>query len=149
MLIPLTKKFIMCFVSNGNVNSFWLVGFGFPNIFYCFGWAKNAWHSHKKLSGWRFPSCRTLSFILLSMRNKLLATLLPSNRLDMDSFSWFIEGSSHNDFSSNLTWEQLRPREHSLPWTKLVWFKICISKHAFTFWVMHQDRLPVRFCLAD
>lgn len=53
-------------------------------------------------------------------------------------------GSTTATFSTKLTWEVLRPAQAPQSWTKAVWYKGNIPKHAFTFWVAHLNRLPTR-----
>lgn len=47
-------------------------------------------------------------------------------------------------FSSSATWNYLKPSEAPVQWDKVVWFRGHVSKHAFTFWIVQRDRLPVR-----
>ena len=61
-------------------------------------------------------------------------------------FCCIAQHSCHESFTSSscvckiskisLTWDH--------PWSKIVWFKGCIPKHAFNFWVAFLNRLPVR-----
>lgn len=95
-------------------------------------------------TGWRLPSHRVRHRRVAEVRDHLTAHPLPTQSQGPDVFSWEISGIVSSDFSSGLTWEHLRPKHPKLLWTQSVWFKGCIPKHAFTFWVAHLDRLPVR-----
>lgn len=74
----------------------------------------------------------------------LLNTAAPNETDGPDSYTWFVAGSTSNVFSTKQTWENLRPRETAKQWAAAVWYKGCIPKHAFTFWVAHLNRLPIR-----
>lgn len=94
--------------------------------------------------GWRLPSHRVRHRKVAEIRVCLSTQALPSPDQGPDTFSWEIPGSATDDFSAALTWDHLRLKTPKLPWTRSVWFKGSIPKHAFTFWVAHLDRLPVR-----
>ena len=98
--------------------------------------------------GWRVPSRRVRHRRVAEACNCLIAHPLPTLAQGHGVFSWVIPGSTSPDFSSGLTWEHLRPKFPKLLWTRSVWFKGCIPKHAFNFWVAHLNRLPVRQRLA-
>ncbi|KAG5374886.1 hypothetical protein IGI04_039482 [Brassica rapa subsp. trilocularis] len=90
------------------------------------------------------PSHRVRHRRVAEARDSLIAHPLPNLAQGPDVFSWVIPGSTSPGFSSGLTWEHLHQKFPKLSWTRSVWFKGCIPKHAFTFWVAHLDRLPVR-----
>ncbi|XP_013651352.1 uncharacterized protein LOC106356059 [Brassica napus] len=94
--------------------------------------------------GWRVPSHRVRHQRVAEARDSMIAHPLPNLAQGPDVFSWVVPGSTSPGFSSGLTWEHLRQKFPKLSWTRSVWFKGCIPKHAFTFWVAHLDRLHVR-----
>lgn len=94
--------------------------------------------------GWRLPSYRVRHRRVAEAIDCLFAQALPNSAQGPDVFSWEIPGIAASDFSAGLTWDYLRSKNPKLPWARSVWFKGCIPKHAFTFWVAHHDRLPVR-----
>ncbi|KAL0875746.1 hypothetical protein Bca101_025451 [Brassica carinata] len=61
-----------------------------------------------------------------------------------DEFCWCANDIELDHFSAKHTWESLRPRATTQPWTANVWFKGGIPRHAFHFWITHIDRLPTR-----
>ncbi|KAG7556536.1 Reverse transcriptase domain [Arabidopsis suecica] len=99
-------------------------------------------------SGWLLPSAHTRNSTLVSLRDVLLETQIPAVSLGPDTYHWYINGSSSTIFLSKQTWEELRPISIVKSWAKVVWYKGHIPKFAFTFWVTHLDRLPVRSRLA-
>ncbi|CAL9243404.1 unnamed protein product [Arabidopsis halleri] len=95
-------------------------------------------------SGWKLPSVRSRSPLLVSLRQILLATNPPSSHSGPDVFYWESGNVSRKTFTTSHTWKQLRPSAPVQPWAKLVWFKGNIPKLAFTFWISHLDRLPTK-----
>lgn len=49
-----------------------------------------------------------------------------------------------NKFSTAKTWLELHPPPTPVPWSKSVWFKDRIPKHAFISWVVAWNRLHTR-----
>lgn len=153
-LCPLAQKFLRCSVRDGDTAKFWfdhwlptgpLLPFigqdsplmmGIP--------MKSNVADACTTTGWRLPSHRVRHERVAEVCDCLIVHPLPTNSLGPNVFSWEISGIVSPYFSSGLTWEYLRPKNPKLPWTQSVWFKSCIPKHAFTFWVAHLDRLPVR-----
>ncbi|XP_010463260.1 PREDICTED: uncharacterized protein LOC104743929 [Camelina sativa] len=93
-------------------------------------------------TGWnlrpaRSPQAESLHIYLTSITTPLPAAI-------SDSYSWRIGTEELVNFSTSKTWEVLRPRANAPIWTAQVWFKGAIPRHAFLFWLMHQDRLPIR-----
>lgn len=62
--------------------------------------------------------------------------------------SFFFLNEKCHGFSSSRTWESMRPKEMAKDWSKSVWFKGSVPKHAFNMWVAHLNRLPTRQRLA-
>lgn len=92
--------------------------------------------------GWKLPPPR--SDQALALHTHLTTISLPSASPVEDSFQWVVDGHVCQGFSSSRTWEALRPRQDKKRWTKSVWFKGAIPKHAFNMWVSHLNRLPTR-----
>lgn len=153
-LRPLAKRFLRSDVGDGQEISYWYdhwnnlgpliayVGNTRPMLT---GIPDNAVVAVGSSStGWILPSPRTRNPALAAIRNSLMSINAPSSNRGPDSYRWYIEGSSTTTFSSKLTWEALRPVSPPQRWAKAVWYKGCIPKHAFTFWVAHLNRLPTR-----
>lgn len=153
-LRPLARRFLWCDVSDGQSSSFWfdhwldlgplidVVGQDGPQLM---GIPIESRVSDAGTSrGWRLPPSRTRNQSLAAVRDCLLRTPLPSSVEHSDCFEWIVPGSATTIFSSALTWDHLRPRVPRPPWHTGVWFKGCIPKHAFHFWVVILNRLPVR-----
>ncbi|CAH2052667.1 unnamed protein product, partial [Thlaspi arvense] len=81
---------------------------------------------------------------LHELRDVLSATNTPDSSSGPDQYLWNTGGIERSTFSVARTWEELRPSDQPKPWYKVVWFKCCIPKHTFTFWVTTADRLPFR-----
>lgn len=95
---------------------------------------------------WILPSARTRNASLANLKSTLLNSPATSGDRGEDTYTWHIEGSPSSSFSSKLTWECLRPRDTTKQWSAAGWYKGCIPKHAFNFWVAHLNKLPVRVC---
>ncbi|KAG7552757.1 Reverse transcriptase domain [Arabidopsis thaliana x Arabidopsis arenosa] len=157
-LRPLAKRFLRCKVANGKTASYWYdhwnnlgpliehVGSSGPQLM---GIPDSALVEDAiGHSGWLLPSAHTRNSTLVSLRDVLLETQIPAVSLGPDTYHWSINGSSSTVFLSKQTWEELRPVSIVKSWAKVVWYKGHIPKFAFTFWVTHLDRLPVRSRLA-
>ncbi|XP_018512880.1 uncharacterized protein LOC108871187 [Brassica rapa] len=66
-----------------------------------------------------------------------------SDATEPDTFFWGPPENNSGGFSTKETWKFLRPRAAAKDWSKVVWFKNMVPKHAFNFWVANLDRLPV------
>lgn len=97
-------------------------------------------------AGWTLPSPRSDSEITL---HAYLTTIdNPFHSVVEDQYSW-VTAACRGSYSSSKTWDVLRPRGPIQPWSKIIWFKGSVPKHAFNMWVSHLDRLPTRQRLAD
>lgn len=153
-LRPLAKRFLRCTVGNGKSISYWYdhwnklgplidrIGTSGPMLTGIP--VKAVVADGLSSTGWSLPSARTRNTALYDLRTSLLSTTIPAANGGPDHYWWFIEGSLTTSFSSKLTWEVLRPARAPLSWTKAVWYMGNIPKHAFTFWVAHLNRLPIR-----
>lgn len=52
-------------------------------------------------------------------------------------------------FSSKLTWEQIRRRQPTVSWSKVIWFNYAVPKYAFLSWIAVKDRLPTATRIAS
>lgn len=78
------------------------------------------------------------------LQTYLTTVLLPSAASSPDHYVWEVNGDELQEFSTSKTWSVVRNRGVEQAWTKSVWFKGHIPRHAFQAWVVHQDRLPTR-----
>lgn len=69
---------------------------------------------------------------------------LPTITSSTYHYVWEVNGDELEEFSTSKTWNVVRNRAVEQPWTRRIWFKGHIPRHAFTSWVVHQDRLPIR-----
>ncbi|KAL1195226.1 putative FBD-associated F-box protein [Cardamine amara subsp. amara] len=90
--------------------------------------------------GWTLASPRSDQAVALQVY--LSSIDLPSLASEEDSFEWVIDGKVMGNYSSNKTWEALRPRDSEKDWAKLIWFKGSIPKHSFNMWITNLNRLP-------
>lgn len=96
-------------------------------------------------SSWRISSSRSRNHII-----SLLNSILPSleNMIETqhdDSYLWKIDHHApSNTFSATKTWLALFPPIATVTWSKSVWFKGNIPKHAFISWVAAWNRLYTR-----
>lgn len=153
-LCPLAKRFLRGNIGDGHTLSYWydhwnelgplidIVGPIGPQLTSIQESAVVA--EGTSVSGWILPSARTRTLSLASIRSTLIGTAPPSDNRGPDTYDWFVDGSPRSRFSAQLTWENLRPRDTTKPWAASVWYKGCIPKHDFTYWVAHLNRLPVR-----
>lgn len=156
---PLAKRFLRCKIGDGRTATYWFdnwsrlgplkdyIGIAGPHLT---GIQENS-TIVDGCSGncWILPSSRTRNEKLADLRNVLLLSPPPRSDSGPDSYIWYIEGSTSKEFSTKATWEQLREREDIKSWSNVVWFKGCIPKHAYTFWVAQLNRLPVMARLAS
>ncbi|CAA7058378.1 unnamed protein product [Microthlaspi erraticum] len=90
------------------------------------------------ISGGRHP-------ILRLLRDCLPPSVPASLNSNKDVFLWRNSPlDSPGEFSSSKTWDFLHPAGPSVTWTKSVWFKQRIPKHAFIMWIVMRDRLLTR-----
>lgn len=109
-------------------------------------------HLSISLSATVADACTDTGWLLRGARSPLAEELqiylttvpLPSLTLTEDTYAWEIDGVELQDFSTSKTWEAVRNRESEKPWARSIWFKGHLPRHAFTSWVIYQDRLPTR-----
>ncbi|XP_013601670.1 PREDICTED: uncharacterized protein LOC106309150 [Brassica oleracea var. oleracea] len=87
-------------------------------------------------AGWIFPGARSEAAEELLIYLTYLQ--LPSLSTIEDTYVWVVDNEELTDFSSRKTWNVLRNRGQTQLWTKNIWFKGHVPKHAFTAWIAHQ-----------
>ncbi|XP_018467689.2 uncharacterized protein LOC108839423 [Raphanus sativus] len=92
--------------------------------------------------GWLLRGARSQAAEELQLH--LTTIPLPSLSATDDSYVWETGGNELQEYSTSKTWEDVRNRATKKSWTRNIWFKGHIPRHAFTVWVAHQDRLPTR-----
>ncbi|KAL0714000.1 hypothetical protein Bca4012_020978 [Brassica carinata] len=65
-----------------------------------------------------------------------------------NNYTWRVNDTSLDSFSTKHTWEVLLQRAPVKLWAPNVWFKGAIPRHAFLMWLAQLDRLPTRARLA-
>ncbi|CAA7026437.1 unnamed protein product [Microthlaspi erraticum] len=92
---------------------------------------------------WKIPNGRHP--ILVLMRSCLPASVPDVSSLLSDIYLWRNTADSPPEiFSSSKMWNTLHPSPPPLGWTKTVWFKRRIPKHAFILWIALRNRLTTR-----
>lgn len=92
--------------------------------------------------GWLLRGAR--SPLAEELQTYLTTVPIPTLNLMDDTYVWDINGDELQEFSTSKTWEAVRNREPEQQWTQSIWFKGHVPRHAFTAWVIYQDRLPTR-----
>ena len=92
--------------------------------------------------GWNLRPARSDEAVAFQIH--LSTVNFPHPSAPDDEFLWCANDIELDHFSAKHTWESLRPRAPTQPWTANVWFKGAIPRHAFHFWITHLDRLPTR-----
>lgn len=98
-------------------------------------------------NAWLLPSPRSDNEVLLHAHLTLIT--LPTQNASADMVYWLTNGLRDTVFSTAKTWNECRPMESKKEWSKLVWFKGCVPKHAFHMWTAQLNRLPTRLRLAS
>lgn len=93
---------------------------------------------------WGWPI--TVTSDLNEIRDSIPATMVP-NQSREDSVSW--TPSANGCFSASATWEVIRKKGQIVPWSELVWYAKCISKHAFICWLAMLNRLSTQDRMLD
>lgn len=93
-------------------------------------------------STWALPHPRSQQEV--DLHSYLTTITLPLSPAVNDSYIWLADDSPLCVFSSNATWEAMRPRQEIQEWHDVVWFKGAVPKDAFTMWIANFDRLPTR-----
>lgn len=99
------------------------------------------------INGWLLRGARSPA--AEELHTHLTTIPLPSLSSIEDSYVWEIDGTEIQNFSTRKTWSMVRNRALEQTWTRNIWFKGHIPRHAFTTWVAFQDRLPTRSRLVD
>lgn len=153
-LKSLVKGLVKCKIGNGLSASFWFDSWSPLGILYDIMGSNGPLYSGFPIiatvaeasnrHGWRLPSSRTRNHTMADIRSYMLSHPAPSRSRGPDLFTWEIGNQSSYLFSTKKTWNHFRPSADKQSWTKVVWFKHSVPKHAFTFWTANLDRLPVK-----
>ncbi|KAG7552993.1 Reverse transcriptase domain [Arabidopsis thaliana x Arabidopsis arenosa] len=156
-LRPVADQFVRSNIGNGRKTSFWFDNWTpLGPLIKCFGSdgprslriplssrVKDACTS----TGWTLPHPR--SDISLRLHAHLSTLHNPAVSSREDVFSWVANSVVCRGYSSAKTWEVLRPRQDTVDWFPLVWFKGAIPKLAFNMWVSNLNRLPTKQRMAS
>ncbi|KAF3535440.1 hypothetical protein F2Q69_00022177 [Brassica cretica] len=151
-LRPLASQFIHGNVGNGLLLSFWfdswLQGGCLIDLFGEHGPRELGIPLTATLSdvsngtAWTLSSPRSDNALQLHIA---LTSVSPPRITDVeDSYSWKINGTVCNGFSSSKTWDAVRPREPPKAWASTVWYKGAVPKQAFNMWLATLNRLPTK-----
>lgn len=91
---------------------------------------------------WLLRGARSLA--AEELQTYLTTIPVPTITSSTDHYVWEVNGDELVEFSTSKTWNVVRNRGVEQAWTRSIWFKGHIPRHAFTSWVVHQDRLPTR-----
>lgn len=94
---------------------------------------------------WWLSSSRSRNPVILLLRSVLPCPGSVFESQQDDTYLW--KSDQHaptNRFSAAGTWLALNPPAPPVPWSKSVWFKGRIPKHAFIAWVVSWNRLHTR-----
>ncbi|KAL1215278.1 putative ribonuclease H protein [Cardamine amara subsp. amara] len=146
----LATKFISCHVGNGSKAWFWHDNWSPFGPLLSYLGEDGPRSTRIPLNARVSAACNRQGWTLASPRSDQAVALqvylssidLPSLASEEDSFEWVIDGKVMGNFSSNKTWEALRPRDSEKDWAKLVWFKGSIPRHSFNMWITNLNRLP-------
>ncbi|GJZ17783.1 putative reverse transcriptase domain-containing protein, partial [Tanacetum coccineum] len=72
---------------------------------------------------------------------------IPAPNLDpnkRDVIQWRSKNGRLSMFSVSKAWEDLRPREFEVRWTRVVWYSHCIPSHAFRLWLTLRGSLKTQ-----
>lgn len=68
--------------------------------------------------------------------NQILAEPVPYVNAGTSLVLWkYREDDFQDNFSARDTWEQIRPRNEKVHWSKMVWFKKGVPRYAFIAWL--------------
>lgn len=152
-LKPLLVDFMRCELRNGRNCSFWFdIWSDMGSLNAAFGdldtrqlrIRKNAMVSDAVRNGhWALPPARSQAAEALQI---VLTTIPPpDDSLGNDRFLWRQANETFApNFSSKITWENLRTPSPIKAWHKIIWFKELIPRNAFISWLARLRRLPTR-----
>lgn len=94
---------------------------------------------------WWLSSSRSRNPVILLLRSALPCPGSVFESQQDDTYLWKSDQQAPtNRFSAAGTWLALNPPAPPVPWSKSVWFKGRIPKHAFIAWVVSWNRLHTR-----
>ena len=156
-LRPLAERFITCTLGNGDKASFWFDSWCVLGPLERFFGPSGPMQTGMEIDSKVADACSDAGWLLRPARSQeaeelqilLCSVPLPSHSQSPDTYSWRVNDTDMESYSTKLTWESLRPRGQKQDWAGKVWFKGHVPSHAFMMWVAHLDRLPTRSRLAS
>ncbi|XP_010481131.1 PREDICTED: uncharacterized protein LOC104759967 [Camelina sativa] len=156
-LRPLALQFLRCQVGNGRKVSFWSDWWSPFGPLLDFMGATGPSQTGIPLQKTVADACTPEGWLLRHARSpqaELLQTYLttvplPSLSCEPDRYTWKTDTVELDQFSTKKTWDILRQKHNPRSWSRQVWFKGAIPRHAFMMWLMHLDRLPTQTRLAS
>lgn len=82
--------------------------------------------------------CNVMFHLCISLSKVLITVILFDMHACERTTNFFING---RDFSASATWELIRTRRPTVPWSKLVWFAQGVPRYTFITWLAVRDRL--------
>ncbi|KAM0016476.1 putative reverse transcriptase zinc-binding domain-containing protein [Helianthus debilis subsp. tardiflorus] len=61
-----------------------------------------------------------------------------------DQNPWRMRQGSLTDFSTSVSWDNLRRQQNEVLWANVVWFPQAVPKHAFLMWLIVQKKLKTQ-----
>lgn len=154
-LRPLARPFIVCEVGSGVTAKFWynnwtglgpLIDMAGPRAPQTVGLPSDAVVRDAIRGGdWWISTSRSRNPIILMLKNALPHPEGMIGSQHDDVYLWQTgQQAPSNIFSTTKTWLALHPHTTIVAWSKSVWFKDRIPKHAFISWVVAWNRLHTR-----
>ncbi|GJT78204.1 reverse transcriptase zinc-binding domain-containing protein [Tanacetum coccineum] len=81
---------------------------------------------------------------LLSKYPSLSACQAPMVEGRSDSLVWRNSQGTPKSFSVTQVWSDIRPRGTYVDWYPMVWFALCIPRHAFNLWLVVKRKLKTQ-----
>ena len=97
---------------------------------------------------WRFRQTRDRSIERVLTRVKEFPVALVKNAEDIVTWKSG-EEEFKRFFSAFNTWNMIRTRYDTVPWSKLIWFKQGVPRYAFITWLAIKDRLSTGTRMRD
>ncbi|GKB87086.1 reverse transcriptase domain, reverse transcriptase zinc-binding domain protein, partial [Tanacetum coccineum] len=61
----------------------------------------------------------------------------------LDTLEWRYPGLNQ-PFSVSIIWESIHPQGDEIRWCDVVWFSLCIHRHAFHLWLVSKQKLKTQ-----
>ncbi|GJX60661.1 hypothetical protein Tco_0292051 [Tanacetum coccineum] len=69
---------------------------------------------------------------------------MPNHTNKADLLEWRDDNGNVQPFSVSMVWNSIRPGSDKVIWSDVVWFSLCISRHAFNLWLIIKQRLKTQ-----